>query len=192
MKNTKTEVSRNAPHDGKSAARLNADRLIEDYADELYKFCLSLSFTKEDADDLLQDTFLQVISHPETADRFPEPKTYLFSSAAFLWKSKKRKFAVRKRIAPQDYIGGGAAEPHTDSAAQSVAEKGELCALVKSLTAALPDKFRLPVTLFYTNEFSVAEIADLLGVPAGTVKSRLHTGRQTIKKGVIENYGEDI
>jgi len=51
---------------------------------------------------------------------------------------------------------------------------------------ALPEKFKIPVILYYTIEMNVSDIALTLKLPAGTVKSRLFKARKLIKKGLGE------
>ena len=56
----------------------------------------------------------------------------------------------------------------------------------------LPDKFRVPLILFYLFEFKVEQIAEMTGKPPGTVKSRLFKGRKIVKKRLEEaGYGEE-
>lgn len=52
---------------------------------------------------------------------------------------------------------------------------------VREAIRGLDDLYRLPITLFYIEGFSIREIADILKVPEGTVKSRLHAGRAKLK-----------
>ena len=59
---------------------------------------------------------------------------------------------------------------------------GELQQTVRRETQALPEKLRLPVYLYYTAQLSIEEIAKILKLPGGTVKSRLHKARMVMKK----------
>ncbi len=60
----------------------------------------------------------------------------------------------------------------------------ELRTLIQDATHQLEDKLRLPIYMYYTADMTVEEIALALGIPQGTVKSRLHKARQTMKKSI--------
>ena len=69
------------------------ERLIDKYGRDIYSFCLYLTKSKQDADDLYQDSFLYVIEKKKTFEQERESKTYILSVAVRLWKDKKRKYA---------------------------------------------------------------------------------------------------
>ncbi|MFT3984011.1 MAG: RNA polymerase sigma factor [Lachnospiraceae bacterium] len=157
--------------------------LVDEYGSSLYRFCRSLTYSKEDAEDLFQETFLRALEQPEKLNTSDNPKSLLFSTAFFLWKSWKRKYARRKRLAPL--------EPFDDSVESDINLENsyliqEENKLVRKLADALPDKFRIPVFLYYTMEMKVSDIADVLNLPAGTVKSRLSKARRLIRDGLEE------
>ena len=161
--------------------RYTPEYLVDEYGDSVYRFCRSLTYSKEDADDLFQDVFLTVIEQSGKIDSTDNPKGFLFSAAMFMWKSRKRKYARRKRIAPTE-------APDDTIAADADVEKDyiaqEEIRAVRELVEALPDKLKIPIILYYTAELSVADIAEALRIPAGTVKSRLFKARKTIEGGL--------
>ena len=59
---------------------------------------------------------------------------------------------------------------------------GEEIQIVREAVAGLPEKYRVPIYLYYSADLSVAEIAEVLMVPAGTVKSRMNKAKQLLKK----------
>ena len=116
------------------------------------------------------------------------PKSYLLSVAIRLWKNRVRKFAWRNRIAPQ--VGEtaleqeGGATPDVSEKAVANEERGMLWKAVD----ALDDRYRIPLLLYYMEEQSIAELAELLSIPQGTVKSRLHKARQLLEKELEDYY----
>lgn len=165
--------------------------LADKYGGPVYKFCRSLAFSKEDADDLFQETFLKVFEQPLKIKESDNPQSFLFSAALYIWKSWKRKYARRKRLAPVEFL-----DETTDNIAkiekiasqtnieEDFTEREEIQA-VRNLVENLPEKLRIPIILYYTAEMNIENIALTLEIPEGTVKSRLFTARKIIKKGLI-------
>jgi RNA polymerase sigma-70 factor (ECF subfamily) len=59
--------------------------------------------------------------------------------------------------------------------------------LVREVVAALPEKFKIPIVLYYASEMNVPDIAIALDLPEGTVKSRLFKARKLVEKGLKAN-----
>lgn len=162
--------------------------LVDMYSSPVYKFCRSLTYSKEDADDLFQETFLSAFEQLPKLSASDDPQGFLFSTALYQWKSWKRKYARRNRIAP--------VEPLNETVSSDVSmEDGfilqEETRMVKGLVEVLPEKFKIPIILYYTVEMSVTDIALTLKLPIGTVKSRLFKARKLIEKGLITSgYGK--
>ena len=74
-------------------------RLIAEYGRDIYNFCLHLTMSKNEADDLYQDVFLKVMDKVSDSGN---PKSFLMGSALRLWQNKRRKAAWRHRLVPQD------------------------------------------------------------------------------------------
>lgn len=165
------------------------EECIAQYGTEVYSFCLHLTGAREWADELYQDTFLTAMEHIRQLhnDAGANPKSYLLSVAIRLWKNKRRKAAWRKRIAPEqsmDAPGGAAlagAVELTDSI-ETEALRAEERRCVQRAVEALPEKYRVAVLLYYMEELPLAQIASLLHIPQGTVKSRLHQARKLLRQ----------
>lgn len=156
--------------------------LVEEHGDSVYRFCRSLTYSKADADDLFQETFLRTFERLSRISVSDNPQRFLFSTAFYTWKSWKRKYARRKRLA--------SAQPPDAPAVRDNMEEGlivrEEIKTVRELVETLPDKFKIPVILYYAAEMSVPDIALSLDIPVGTVKSRLFKARKLIEKGLNE------
>ena len=169
--------------------KLTDAQLVDEYAATVYKFCRSITNTKYDADDLFQDTYLNVFSKMSKIEDMENAQSFLLSTAAYLWKSQRRKYARRHSIAQEIEINDA-----TDSEVRTASMEDEIISrdeqrLVRRLVEALPDKLKIITIMYYTNELSVADISTALGIPAGTVKSRLHKARKNIEKGLVFEYG---
>jgi RNA polymerase sigma-70 factor (ECF subfamily) len=172
--------------------RISEAQLADLYGGAVYKFCRRLTFSESDADDLYQDTFLNVFTQMHKLEKIESPQSFLFSTAAYLWKSKRRKYARRHRLAPETNL-----DEATNAEIASASIEDDLLAreerdAVRSLVEALPEKLKIPIVLRYTNELPIAEIASILKIPRGTVMSRLHKARKIIKKGLVSKYGYRI
>ena len=175
--------------DAEKLSYISETQLINEYQNTVYRFCLNLTYRKEDADDLFQDTYLRAFSLIDKITAFENPQSFLLSIAASLWKSQKRKFARRRRLAPEvDFEDSYFRE--TASMEDEVIANEEVL-MVRELVNGLPDKLKIPIIMFYTVEMSVSDISDSLGLPIGTVKSYLSRGRNIIRKGLVNEYGNE-
>lgn len=158
---------------------------IQAYGTDLFSFCRHITNNMQEAEDLYQDTFLTAIEKTAKIDSKNNPKSYLLSIAVRLWKNKKRKFAWRARIAATHSFSENQNETDPDplhpSLEEQVIQKEEV-RLVRQAVARLPKRLKFPVLLYYMEDMSTAEIAAILKIPAGTVKSRLYQARNALKK----------
>ena len=169
------------------------ERCIDEFGTDIYRFCLKLCMSRQDAEDLYQQTFLKALESRRTLDWEENPRAFFFSVAHNLWKSDRRKAARRSAIAPcmsmdegQEHLIRSGVDPEQDYF------RKETAAEISRIIGALPKKFRIPLTLFYLFDFKVEQIGKMTGKPPGTVKSRLFKGRKMIKKRLEEaGYGEE-
>lgn len=161
------------------------DMCIKEYGKDIYSFCKHLACNQQEADDLYQDTFLKAVELNEKIDCANNPKSYLLSIALRIWKNRKRKFAWRKRIADIQSIVEERDADIEESTELSPEEKiisNEKVKMVRMAVNKLPEKLKIVVLLFYMEELSTAQIAEVMKVPIGTVLSRLHRGRELLRK----------
>lgn len=158
--------------------------LIEEHGKAVYRFCFMLVKNKTDTDDLYQETFLTAMESSAKIDLNQNPKAYLMSIAAQLWKNKARKYARREKIAPNvEFIDDYIARPFGElSTPEEIVISNELRSRLQQAAEALNDKLKITLYMHYTADMSVEEIATALNIPLGTVKSRLHNARKALKK----------
>ena len=93
---------------------------------------------------------------------------------------------LRRQLAQQDAETlSRVAAPETNTP-RALLEAGERRARVQTAIETLPDKYRLVVTLYYLQEQSYQEIAAVLGLPLGTVKTHLYRARERLKRTLAE------
>jgi len=160
--------------------------MVDAHGAALYQFCLRLCGRREDAEDLFQDTFMRAFGLLQKWERSENPRGFLLAVACNLWKCQRRKYARRERIAPRVTAGEMAERAAIVAGPEDALLAREEAAQLRERVAALPEHLRIPILLRYTNEMSVDEIAQMLHIPAGTVKSRLHAARKKLAKGMGE------
>ncbi len=159
------------------------EKCIDDFGTDIYRFCLKLCADKADAEDLYQQTFLKALETEWTLDWKKNPKALFFSLVHNLWKSDRRKQARRNMIAPCSNIDDEMEMVlHSEESIEEGYLQKELISEVRQIIQTLPEKFQVPLTLFYQSECSIEQIAAIIKKPPGIVKSRLFKGRNLIKK----------
>ena len=158
---------------------------IDTYGRDIYSFCRHVTGNVQEAEDLYQDTWLKVVELLETIDSTGNVKSFCLSVALRLWKNKKRKFAWRMRIAEiqtsDTEVGEEYLRENGISFEEHVLEQ-ERDRIVRQAVAGLPERLKTIVLLYYMEELSLAQIAEIEGIPEGTVKSRLYQARKVLGK----------
>lgn len=165
------------------------EQYIREYGRDLYSFCRSVTRNLEEAQDLYQDTFLKLYEIGDRLVTLNNPKSYLMGIAVNLYRNEKRKLSARRRIVG---VWQSVEEMDTDipEDARLLEEEviaREECRIVRSAVQSLADKYRLPVLLFYMEELSLSEIASVLRLPEGTVKSRLYRAKRILQRKLTHN-----
>jgi len=151
------------------AERLDFENLVATHYEPLYRFAFSLTRDEADACDLVQQTFYIWAAKGHQLRDASKVKTWLFTTL-------RREFLASRRW--------NSRFPHVDleAAAEELPQAPPLStnrmdtAMVVETLAQMDETYRSPVALFYLQDFSYNEIAEVLQVPLGTVKSRLSRG----------------
>jgi RNA polymerase sigma-70 factor (ECF subfamily) len=144
----------------------------------VFRTALAISGDEEAAADLLQDVFLRLYRFAARIDplRPLEPWLYrMTTNLSYTWVKRRRRW-LRPLEDMADWLVGGRKELSSDQT-----EIDESWVLIRQAIASLPLLQRGVVVLYYVNDLSLQEISEILEVPVGTVKSRLHYGRQALK-----------
>lgn len=164
--------------------RANQDRpeigqLVEEYYALLYRFAVRLSGSAADADDLTQQTYLTAQTKLHQLKDISRAKAWLFTILKNLY-LKDRRSAATKRVQTLESIPELGGLPKAEDFAV------DQDALQQALNE-IPDEFRLPLVLFYFQEFSYREIAEQLDVPIGTVMSRLARAKSHLRNKLVKS-----
>ena len=150
--------------------------LVERYQDELYTMALRLLGVPADAADVVQETFLRAYMHlPDL--RALSVRGWLFRVAVNASRDVQRR-AVRRPASPLEDAEGKVLElPSTEEGPEAAAEARERAAAIREALLGLPVDYRVAVVLRDVNDLTYEEIAEVIRVPLGTVKSRISRAR---------------
>ncbi len=157
--------------------------LVNRYKNPLYAFLKRFLNRQELVEDVFQETFLQLYTSKEKFDTSRPLRPWLFTIAA-----NKAKDALRKMQRHASMELGAIADAADVSIDDVVnlltsykitpdeeVSKGETAQRVREIIATMPEKLRGILILAYFEQFSYKQMAEILSIPIGTVKSRLHT-----------------
>lgn len=157
---------------------IQAEQLVARYGQTIYRLAYARTGSREDAEDITQETFLHLVrANPQFRDE-EHRKAWLLRVASNCagdlfrtsWRRKNRPLEEAEHIA--------AAEPESEGAG------------VLEAVWSLPEDYRIPVHLFYYEGMSVAEIAQALGKREGAIRTRLFRARTMLRDKLREegNY----
>jgi RNA polymerase sigma-70 factor (ECF subfamily) len=151
------------------SADLDFESLVSSYYQPLYRFAVSLTRSEADACDLTQQTFYLWATKGHQLRDSAKVKSWLFTTLhrEFLEKTRKQtRFPHHELSQMSDELPNIAPE---------LASPLDAATVLSSL-AQLEDLFQAPIALFYLEDYSYKEIAEVLEIPLGTVKSRIFRG----------------
>lgn len=170
-------------------ARFDAEAVR--HLDALYSFALKLTKARDDAEDLVSDTMLRAIQRWEQYRLGTNIRAWLFTILYHAFVSRKRRIDAREVQPAEDEEGRelfepvGVADPEGDFYDSFLDEQ-----IVEAI-AELPDEYRDAVVMSDLHGLKYGEVAKVLGVPEGTIKSRLFRGRRLLQ-AKLRDYAETM
>jgi RNA polymerase sigma-70 factor (ECF subfamily) len=161
------------------------------HLDALYSFALKLARSRDDAEDLVSDTFLRALERWEQYRLGTNIRAWLFTILYHVFVSRKRRIDAREVQSPDESDGWAGYEAVGETDPEARFYESFLDDEITRAIEALPDEYRSAVVLSDVYEMRYAEIAGVLGVPEGTVKSRLFRGRRILQKKLV-GYAVDM
>ena len=174
--------------------------IVSLYKDPLYAFLRKFLNQQALVEDVFQDTFLQLYASRDKFDTNRPLRPWLFTIAA-----NKAKDALRK-IQRRSEMSLGTAGSSDDMSMDDLfnllssyeqtpldeVSRDETAQRVRVIIADLPENLRIILTLSYFEQFSYKQMAEILSIPIGTVKSRLHTAvRQFARNWKSDNESDE-
>ena len=166
--------------------RLAFDELIERWSEPIWKYVRRLTNTDDTADEIVQNVWLRVLRGITRLRDGSKLRAWLFGIARRALMDRLREQYAAPDLSDIDVTGLPAP---TDNAGSEDIET-DLAAVQHEL-ARLPMVEREVLTLFYLQELSLGEVAEVLGVPVGTVKSRLFRARRRLRRDIDLKRGNE-
>lgn len=155
------------------------EHFVTMYSSELTRFCYCLCGDLHEAEDLFQETWLKALKNIDKYDEIKAFDKWLLSICANTYKNRQKLFYNSRRMC---FSSNEEQELFINSIPDnSIHNTDEYIELHKIITS-LPKKQRIVIILKYFRDFTIEDIAQMLSVPVGTVKSRLNSAKKTIRR----------
>jgi len=153
--------------------------LYERHKTTVYRTALAITHDPTAAEDILQDCFLRLHKYAHSVDSSLPLRPWLYrvtTNLAYNWERRRKRWQT-----PLDGVLDWLVSP-TYSSPERRAEISDIRNKVLDAIHSLDTNQRIVIVLFYLNSLNVKEIALILNCPVGTVKSRLHYGRENVRR----------
>lgn len=151
-----------------------AERLLDEYGNSILRLAYSYLHNMSDAEDVLQDTLIQLIKTFPQFSNAAHEKAWLMRVAINISKNK----IIHNKIRETDELDENL-----------VGRENKDLAFLWEAVKSLPDKYREVIHLFYQEDYSTAKIAEILAKNETTVRSLLHRARVKLKEVLRGEYG---
>jgi RNA polymerase sigma factor (sigma-70 family) len=165
------------------------DQLFSAFYNDVYYFALKTVKDSDIACDITQETFLEII---RTIGNLQEPAAFVTWMKRITYHQCTRYFSKKKEVLVEEDEDGNTifdtlADESEGSIPSEIYEKEEFRNTILGIINELSEQQRSAVMMYYFDELTVAQIAQIQGVSEGTVKSRLNYARKAVK-GSVEDY----
>ncbi|EFI66166.1 MULTISPECIES: RNA polymerase sigma factor [Lysinibacillus] len=146
---------------------LDIERIVDKYGNMLFRMCLVILCNENDAEDVVQDTFITYLTKSPPFNDSEHEKAWLITIATNRCKNMRRYNIIRKHMDINDL--------------QLYCKDDENYGLIEHLMR-LPNKHKIVLLLYYVEGYKVDEITKILGITTSAVKKRLQRGRELIRE----------
>lgn len=158
--------------------RQKLQELVTLYQDNLFAVAFNICKNAQDAEDVVQDTFIRYYTLKKEFDSGQHIRAWLIRVTINRAKNVSRTFWRRNKLSLEDYM---------ETLSFETKESENLFETVMKL----PEKYRIVIHLFYYEDYSVNEIADILKISESNVKVRLSRGRRLLRDALKEEWKDD-
>ena len=160
--------------------------IVNLYQHKLYQICYRMLGNKQEAEDIAQEAFVRAYINLHSYDQKRKFSTWLYRIATNLCidriRKKKPDYYLDAEVAGTDGLDMYSQIAADEKLPEDVVTQMELQDRIQYEISRLPDKYRSVIVLKYIEELSLQEISEILDMPLGTVKTRIHRGREALRK----------
>lgn len=161
------------------------EKLIQEYQKDVYRLALSILEDPDEAEEGAQEAFIAALRALDSFHADSSFKTWIFSITINICRTRLRRRKARERL-KQITNGLFYLQNKDNHLPEEAIIQNEADARLQRAVRKLGEKHRLPILLRYFHDLSVAEIAEALDIPQGTVHSRLNTARERLRRDLKE------
>ncbi len=158
------------------------DEVMRHYTPTVYRIAFTRLKNPSDCEDITQDVFLRYFKANITFESEDHRKAWLIRCTVNCVNTFASSAWFRHRGETEDLENIAESEPLTENTTEYAAEKKELRQTVLDAVMKLPEKYRIPVHLFYFEDMPTAQIAKVTGTRENTVRSQLARARKMLEK----------
>ncbi|GEL77632.1 RNA polymerase sigma factor SigW [Tenuibacillus multivorans] len=164
--------------------------IIDQYQHAIYQHCYRMLGNHHDAQEVTQEAFVKVYTNIKTFKQNNKFSPWLYRIATNLaidHMRKKRPVSILDQpIHSNDHTTLLDKQKSKEQTPEESYERLELSETVQEALLTLPPKYRAVIVLKYVRDLPLQEIAEVLELPMGTVKTHLHRGREALRKKLVE------
>jgi len=160
--------------------------IVDLYKDKIFHLAYRMLSNRHEAEDVVQDTFLRVYRNLDRYDETQKFSTWIYRIGTNLCIDRLRKrkpnYSLDAEMNDQEGIDGYAMIPSDNRTPETYLLVSETQKMVHEAIESLPAKYKTVMVLRYLKDMSLQEISDVLDMPVTTIKTRVHRGREFLRK----------
>lgn len=170
---------------------IQLEEVYEEYNRYIYHLCLKLTRNKAEAEDLMQEVWVKVVRYESYVAQVDHLKAWLTTICMNTFRDRYRKNVRRSKymMNQPDTLDVPVLDlvPNNEPTTEEMIEQADTAQLVQAKINELDGIYRHTLLYFYVKQYSLVEIAELMKVSIGTVKSRLFRAKQRLKEMMLQD-----
>lgn len=160
--------------------------IVEIYKNKVFQLCYRMLGNRHEAEDVAQEAFIRAFINLNTFKQELKFSTWLFRIATNLCidriRKKKPDYYLDAEVSGTEGLTMYSQLASNEPLPEAELESLELQETIQKEILKLPEKYRTAIVLKYIEELSLNEISEILDLPLGTVKTRIHRGREALRQ----------
>lgn len=160
--------------------------LVDLYKDKIYNLAYRMLGNRQEAEDVVQETFLRMYTNLDRYDESYKFSTWIYRIGTNLCIDRLRKRRLTFSLDAEQQDGEGLDGYSMLHSNEATPEKqliiSETQAQIHNAIEKLPEKYKSIVILKYLHDLSLQEISEIVDMPVSTIKTRVHRGRELLRK----------